>query len=155
MSRPNRRWLAVAGRSVSFSQLVSTPAPFNTLLWQFVGIDEGRYFETFFSIFDGDTPLFVNYYPRNLDLMRGLEEHPPVAKLRWFTRGYYALANEGENIVVTDLRMGSAPDYVFRFKVAQAANPHPLPVKDEKLKTRRDWRQLIRIWKRIWTPLPV
>ncbi len=145
----------LARQNVPYSQLISTPAPFNTFLWRFVGIDQDRYFETYFSIFDGDAPLSIDHYPRNLELIRGLEEHPPVAKLRWFTRGYYALSMEGEGVVVTDLRMGSEPDYVFRFKVAKAANPHPLPVKDEKLKTRRDWRQLILIWKRIWTPMPV
>ncbi len=145
----------LARQNVPYSQLISTPAPFNTFLWRFVGIDQDRYFETYFSIFDGDAPLSINHYPRNLELTRGLEQHPPVAKLRWFTRGYYALAMEGDDIVVTDLRMGSEPDYVFRFKVAEAANPHPLPVKDEKLQTRRDLRQLIWIWKRIWTPTPV
>jgi inner membrane protein len=140
---------------VSYSQLVSTPSPFNTFLWQFVGIDNGRYFETFFSIFDGNTPLIVSYYPRNLELRQGLEHHPPVVKLQWFTRGYYALSKEGKDIVVTDLRMGSAPHYVFRFKVGEAGNPHNLPTKEERMKTIRDWRQLIWIWKRIWTPRPV
>ena len=145
----------LALQDVPYGQLISTPAPFSTFLWRFVGIDQDRYFETYFSIFDGDAPLSIGHFPRNLELIRGLEEHPPVAKLRWFTRGYYALSMEGEGVVVTDLRMGSEPDYVFRFKVAEAANPHPLPVKDEKLGTRRDWRQLILIWKRIWTPMPV
>lgn len=145
----------LARQEVTYSQLISTPAPFNTFLWRFVGIDQDRYFETYFSIFDGDAPLSINHYPRNLELIRGLEEHPPVAKLRWFTRGYYAVDIEEEGVVVTDLRMGSEPDYVFRFKVAEPANPHPLPTKDEKLKTRRNWDQLILIWKRIWAPMPV
>ncbi len=145
----------LARQNVTYSQLISTPAPFNTFLWRFVGIDQDRYFETYFSIFDGDALLSINHYPRNLELIRGLEEHPPVAKLRWFTKGYYALAMADEGIVITDLRMGSEPDYVFRFKVAEPANPHPLPVKDERLKTRRNWHQLILIWKRIWTPMPL
>ena len=145
----------LARQNVPYSQLISSPAPFTTFLWRIVGLHHNRYFEAYFSIFDGDAPLFVNHYPRNLELIRGLEEHPPVAKLRWFTRGYYALAKEGDGIVMADLRMGSEPDYVFSFKVAQTANPHPLPVKDEKLKTRRDWQQLIWIWKRIWTPMTV
>ena len=110
--------------------------------------------ETFFSIFDGNTPLLVNYYPRNLELRRGLEHHPPIVKLQWFTRGYYALSEVGNDILVTDLRMGSAPHYVFRFKVGEAGNPHSQPVKAERLETTRDWHQLISIWNRIWTPRP-
>ena len=58
------------------------------------------------------------------------------------------------DLVVTDLRMGSEPYYVFRFKVAEAGNPHPLPVEDEQLRTRLDRDQLAWVWRRIWGPLP-
>ena len=86
--------------------------------------------------------------------MKGIEEHPPVVKLKWFTRGYYALSTVDENVVMTDLRMGSEPDYVFRFKVARLDDRHPHPIDDERLKTTRDWRGLAWVWKRIWNPMP-
>ena len=144
---------ALALHGVGYSQLVSTPAPFTTFLWRFVGIDQDRFFETYFSIFDGDAPLVVDHYPRNPQLLRGLEEHPPVAKLRWFTRGFYAVDDVAESIVISDLRMGSHPHYVFRFKVAKAGNPHPLPVEDQQLETDFDRNQLLWVWKRIWSPI--
>jgi inner membrane protein len=56
---------------------------------------------------------------------------------------------------MTDLRMGSEPNYVFRFIVARAEKSHPVPVKDERLKTRQDWRGLGWIWERIWNPYPL
>ncbi len=143
----------LARQEVSYSQLVSSPAPFTTLLWRVVGIDKDQYFETYFSLFDGDTPLFVNFYPRNLTLMAGLEKHPPVVKLKWFTKGYYAFANEDENIVMTDLRMGSEPDYVFRFKVGGLNYLHPIPADEERVKTKQDWRRLAWVWKRIWNAM--
>ena len=99
-----------------------------------------------------DAPLRVVHYPRRAELLQGLEEHPPVVKLRWFTRGYYAAKEEHGSVVVTDLRMGSEPYYVFRFKVAIAGNPHPSPVKDEQLRTDINRRQLAWVWKRIWSP---
>jgi len=144
----------LARQEVSYSQLVSSPAPFTTLLWRVVGIEKDRYFETYFSLFDQNTPLSVDFYPRNLALMNGIEEHPPVVKLKWFTRGYYALSTVDENVVMTDLRMGSEPDYVFRFKVARLSDRHPHPIDDERLKTTRDWRGLAWVWKRIWNPMP-
>ena len=82
-----------------------------------------------------------------------MEAHPPVVKLRWFTRGCYAVKEEGQSIVVTDLRMGSEPNYVFRFKVARSGNPHALPIKDQQLKTDIDRRQLVWVWNRIWKPI--
>ena len=144
----------LALQEISYSRFISSPAPFTTLLWRVVGIDNDRYFETYVSVFDKDTPLFVDYHPRNLELMAGIEEHPPVAKLKWFTRGYYAFSRAGENVVMTDLRMGSEPDYVFRFKVARLNDQHPQPVDDERLNTNRDWRGLAWVWHRIWSPTP-
>ena len=144
----------LARQEVSYSPLISTPATFTTLLWRVVGIEKDRYFETYFSLFDQNTPLSVDFYPRNLALMTGIEEHPPVAKLKWFTRGYFALSTVDEDVVMTDLRMGSEPDYVFRFKVAWLNDLHPNPIDDERLKTKQDWRGLAWVWKRIWTPVP-
>ena len=79
------------------------------MLWWVVGIDKDQYF----ILFDKDTPLSIDFYPRNLALMTGLEKHPPVVKLQWFTRGYFAFSTVDADVVMTDLRMGSEPDYVF------------------------------------------
>ncbi|BBO75536.1 hydrolase [Desulfosarcina widdelii] len=144
----------LAHQQVSHSQLISSPAPFTTLLWRVVGIDKDRYFETYFSLFDKETPLLVDFHPRNLALMTGIEEHPPVVKLKWFTRGYYAFSTVDEDVVMTDLRMGSEPDYVFRFKVARLNDLQPYPIDDERLKTSQDWRRLAWVWKRIWNARP-
>jgi inner membrane protein len=145
----------LARQQVVHEQLIVSPAPFTTLLWRIVGIDQDRYFESYFSILDGDTPLDVDYYGRNLALLQGMEQHPPVVKLSWFTRGFFAMSNRASDIVMTDLRMGSEPDYVFSFKVAEAGNPHPRPVKDQRVGNRPDWRGLAWIWQRIWQPLPL
>ena len=144
----------LARQGVSYSQFISSPAPFNTLLWRVVGIDKDRYFETYFSLFDREAPLFVDFYPRNLALMAGIEDHPPIAKLKRFTSGYYAFSTVGEYVAMTDLRMGSEPDYVFRFKVARLNDSHPTPIADERLKTTQDWRRLALVWARIWNSTP-
>ena len=144
----------LADQEVPYSQFIASPAPFTTLLWRVVGIGKDRYFETYFSVFDRSTPLFIDFYPRNLALMRGIEEHPPVAKLKWFTKGYYAFSAVDKDVVMTDLRMGSEPDYVFRFKVARLIDSHPDPTDDERLITNQDWRRLVLVWKRIWKSVP-
>jgi len=144
----------LAHQEVTYSQFISSPAPFTTLLWRVVGIDKDRYFETYYSLFDRETPLFIDFYPRNMVLMTGIEEHPPVVKLIRFTRGYFAFSTADGYVTMTDLRMGSEPDFVFRFKVAKMNDPHPTPIDDERLKTTQDWLRLTWIWRRIWNPLP-
>jgi inner membrane protein len=142
-------------QEVSHERLVSTPAPFTTFLWRFVGMDGDRYFETYYSIFDGEASLVVDHYSRNLDLLEGLEAHPPVAKLRWFTRGWYAASRVGDDIVVSDLRMGSEPNYVFSFIVAKATESGPIPTRDVQRAPEFDRRQLRWVWRRIWEPAPL
>jgi inner membrane protein len=52
--------------------------------------------------------------------------------------------------VISDLRMGYEPDYVFSFAVAELDNPHARPVAPVHLTPNRDWRLLEKIWARIW-----
>lgn len=137
-------------QGVPYSQFISSPAPFTTLLWRTVGIHNDQYFETYYSLFDGDAPLSVNFYPRNLSLMKGIGEHSPVVKLKSFTKGYFAMADINGSVTMTDLRMGSEPDYVFQFKVAEYNNRLARPIAAQRFQTTRDWGRLPWLWKRIW-----
>ena len=137
-------------QGVPYSQFISSPAPFTTLLWRTVGIHNDQYFEAYYSLFDGDAPLSVNFYPRNLSLIKGMNEHPPVAKLEKFTRGYFAMSENNGSIAMTDLRMGSEPNYVFQFRVAELEDTKNIPTKPTRLQAIRDWSQLPWLWERIW-----
>ena len=101
-----------------------------------------------------DDLLFVNIYPRNLSLMKGIKEHLPMVKLKHFTRGYYALSTVDSYVTVTDLRMGSEPYYVFQFKVAKVDGSNSIPIKDKRLNVPRNWNHLDWVWQRIWQPMP-
>lgn len=137
-------------QGVSYSQFVCSPAPFTTLLWRTVGIHQDQYFETYYSLFDGDAPLSVDFYPRNLALMNGIEEHAPVVKLKNFTKGYFSMSDINGSIAMTDLRMGSEPNYVFQFKVAEIKEIKNSPIKAVRLKAILDWSQLPWLWERVW-----
>jgi inner membrane protein len=55
-----------------------------------------------------------------------------------------------DDIVISDLRMGIEPYYVFRFKVGEIGNPHAHPTTAERLVPVRDMSQLPQLWARIW-----
>lgn len=87
------------------------------------------------------TPLFVWLI---------LKLHPGTYANRWrWTANFYAVEREGKNIIMTDLRMGLEPRYVFRFIVGRAANPHARPVHPRRAETVRDWDRLPWLWTRI------
>jgi inner membrane protein len=83
------------------------------------------------------------------DLLAGIEQEPAVQRLRWFTKGLYRVVPAGHGVVISDLRMGVDPDYVFGFRVAEIGNPHPRPIVPERVRTERDFGRLREIWERI------
>jgi inner membrane protein len=131
--------------------LLSGPGPFNTILWRVVAMDEDGYYEGIYSLLDRDRAMRFAHYPSRPQLLRGLEEHWPVRRLRWFTKGFYSVSLEGNAIVMTDLRMGLEPGYVFRFKVGEIGNPHAMPLPAEQMAGLRQIERLPWVWERIWS----
>jgi inner membrane protein len=138
-------------QGIAHGALLTTPTAFNTLLWRVLAIDGDRYAEGYYSILDGSRNIRMTSYPANHHLLAGLEDHWPVKRLQWFTHGFYSVQPVGEGIVMTDLRMGMEPDYTFRFQVAVAGNPHPVPAAARRIREPRNLAVLEWVWQRIWT----
>ena len=75
-----------------------------------------------------------------------------MQRLRWFSKGFYSVRDFGGDIVISDLRMGIEPDYVFRFKVGEIGNPHATPSAPHMLRANRDFSRLPLVWKRVRDP---
>jgi inner membrane protein len=143
---------ALAQQGIGYTKLLSGPGPFNTLLWRVLVMDEGGYYEGLYSLLDRERTIRFARYPSRPQLLRGLEEHWAVRRLQWFTKGFYSVGLEGNAVVISDLRMGLEPGYVFRFKVGEIGNPHARPLPAEQLPARRQIERLPWVWERIWSP---
>jgi inner membrane protein len=139
----------LAREATSYERLQVQPTPFNTLLWRVVGMTEDGYFEGFWSLLSPDKGLSMTHYRDRSDLSGALEPLPAVQRLRWFTKGFYRIGVDEEGVVISDLRMGVDPDYVFAFRVADLGNPHPTPIVPERLHSQRDLSRLREIWARM------
>ena len=137
-------------QNISFNKVLTTPAPFNSLLWRVLVINETDYYEGFYSVLDDDASIQFERHPRALDLIEPLHDSWPVQRLQWFTKDFYAATLNKGDIIISDLRMGAEPDYVFRFKVGEMANPHPHPAAVERMPAIRNFERLRWIWARIW-----
>jgi len=84
------------------------------------------------------------------ELLNGLQSHWPVERLKWFTHGFYSVESENAAVVINDLRMGIEPDFAFRFKVADTANPHPVPTTSIRIPSSNKWERLPALWRCIW-----
>ena len=139
-------------QSISHRNLLTVPAPFNTLLWRIVILDDHHYYEGFYSLLDPSRKIVLSRHPLNRELLSGVGNHWPIQRLQWFTHGFYAVKNVNGDIVMADLRMGWEPNYIFQFRVAEMANPHAVPLPNQRYETDIDWKKLSWVWHRIWNP---
>ncbi len=108
--------------------LLVTPTPLNTLLWRVVALDGDQFHEGFYSWLDGDRPIRFVAHPRGGALAAQNADHPQIQRLARFTDGFFKVHAQGDRLVVTDLRMGQEPDYVFSFDIGaplQSGQAHP------------------------------
>jgi inner membrane protein len=110
-------------------QLLVTPAPLSTLVWRVVALDGERFHEGFYALMDGGRAIRFEAHERGGALATQHAHHPQLQRLARFTDGFYKVQRHSESLVVTDLRMGQEPDYVFTFDIGpplQAGEPHPV-----------------------------
>ena len=154
VERVARQSLAVQG--VDVEQVLVTPTAFNSVLWRVVVLAGSTYHEGFYSLFDGGRQITFDRFERGTALGSALQDIEGVQRIAAFSKGFYKLHANDTQLLVTDLRMGQEPYYVFTFAVAErnsAAQPLPRPV---QLGTRPDVRRgLPWLWRRAWgEPLP-
>jgi inner membrane protein len=141
---------ALQQQNITATDVLTTPSPFNSLLWRILVVDDRHYYEGYYSVFDDSSSISFEQHSRHLELLEPLNEIWPVQRLRWFTKKFYTAALSGNDIVITDLRMGAEPEYVFRFKVGEMGNPHARPAPVERLPGIRNYERLGWVWDRIW-----
>ena len=140
--------LAAAGQS--YERLTLIPMPFTTLLWRGLAIDGDRYVNVYRSVFDSEIAAPLHVHPRGMALEAELPDPAPVEKVAAFSRGYYALSARGHDVLLTDLRMGVEPNYVFTFKIAERNSPVTGMVPAKQLERVNDAAQLSWLWRRIF-----
>ena len=148
---------AMRQEGIAVSALRAVPMPFNTLLWRVIAkTPDGSYYEAVSGWLDGGArPEWVRL-PLNREAARPLSDNPVLARLRWFTDDWLRYDRIGDALVVTDLRMGMAGYYTFRFKMAERAadggwasvTPSSWP------SARGGWPQLRLVLARILSPRP-
>jgi inner membrane protein len=177
-------------RSITAAPLESrrvlvTAAPFNSVLWRVVVMDDDGYREGFRSLFDQGSRIALARRSSQPRLLDPLLDDWTVRRLAWFSKGFYSVrladrnlrvaagapgtfrqllgavttaqaapvGNEGaaQPIVMTDLRMGQTPWFVYSFVVAEygARGIHAVP--SQQIPSERPpVTALPWLWRRIW-----
>lgn len=137
-------------------QVLVTPMPFSTVLWRIVAMGSQDFYEGHYSLLDASAQIRFDRFDRGRALYEELREHPPVARMAWFSHGFFKMTQEGPRVLLSDLRMGQEPRYTFRFAVAERhSTAHPLPL-PQAAGQRPDVEQVLPwLWRRtLGEPLP-
>lgn len=149
---------ALAAMGLRNAPRFSVPMPLNTLLWQVVAMTPDGYVIGERSLAADQGTMRFKSYKSNTQALGEARNIPAVRELAWFNHGFMRARVVGDELVLSDLRMGLEPDYNFNFAVAvreggqwRAIPPRQLqaayraPVASGKLKD-----ALARLWHRVW-----
>lgn len=147
---------SLAAQGIAAERVLVTPTAFNSLLWRVVAVAGEHYHEGFHSLLDAQPQLAFDRFDRGAALAAEMRGVDGVQRIAAFSKGFYKLHHDGEHVLVSDLRMGQEPNYVFTFAVAErhsAARPLAMP---HQVAARLDIeRGLPWLWRRaLGEPLP-
>ncbi|ADV26362.1 membrane-bound metal-dependent hydrolase [Pseudoxanthomonas suwonensis 11-1] len=154
VDRQAERTLAAMG--LGDAPRFSVPMPFNTLLWRVVAMTPGGFVEGEYSLVADTGAIAFRGYPSNTQALGEAAGIPAVQRLAWFNHGFMKARERDGRLELSDLRMGSEPDYTFVFAVAERdaeGRWQPIPPRQLRL----PWearRRLGPMWRRIWEAPP-
>jgi inner membrane protein len=176
---------SIAATPLESRPVLVTPAPFSSLLWRVVVMDDDGYREGFRSLFDQGAHIPLAWRASDPGLLDSLLDDWTVRRLAWFSKGFYSVrladrdlriasgapgafrqllgavttvqaapvGNEdaAQPIVMTDLRMGQTPWFVYSFVVAEHGAQGIRAVPNQQLPSERPpVTALPWLWRRIW-----
>jgi inner membrane protein len=142
---------ALAHEGIADAPVFATPTPFNTLLWRAVVMTDDGYMEGFESLAIDEGRIRFSSYPSDVDMLEQTGELWPVKRLAWFSDGFIRAEVIDQRLLISDLRMGQEPGYVFNFFVAEYGNPHWTEIDAEQIPLAMADRALAETWRRIWS----
>jgi len=175
----------LAATPLADSRVLVTPAPFNTLLWRVVVMDDGGYHEGYYSLLDDRPVVRLERHASAARLLEPLRQDWTVQRLAWFSKGFYSVTDAPADlqvargsasslgqllgfvdtasaagaapgpgaipVVMTDLRMGQTPWFVFAFVVAEHGTAGVSAVPARQVPTQRPpVGALTWLWQRTW-----
>ena len=142
---------SLEAQGIAAERVLVTPTPFNSLLWRVVAIAGDRYHEGFYSLLDTTPRIGFDAFERGAALDAELRGVDGVQRIAAFSKGFFKLHQDGTRMLISDLRMGQEPTYVFTFVVAERHSAAVPLAKPEQVGARLDFeRGLPWLWRRLW-----
>jgi len=138
------------------AELLVQPMPFNTVLWRATAITGQQRIEIVTGFLDGNSPLTLEYFPRQPELASSVAQLPEARRLEWFTRGFLDYQTRDGEITATDVRLGIPGSHPFTFVLANEQGGVLTPGKGEQApRPTFNSATLPLLWGRITGAIPI
>ncbi|MFC3716780.1 metal-dependent hydrolase [Luteimonas soli] len=143
---------ALAAMGLADAPRFSVPTPLNTLLWRVVAMTPDGYVEGFRSLVADAGPMAFQGHRSNTQAWAEAKDIPAARRLEWFNHGFMRAQVVDGELVLSDLRMGSEPDYFFSYAVARREGDDWQALRPPRqLALERDFGPMWQAtWHRIW-----
>ena len=133
-------------------QIFSAATPLNSFLWRVIVRTEDGYLEGLDSLLIDEGPMQFSHFLSDEQALSEAGDIWAVQRLRWFADDFITADVVDDRLIISDLRMGQAPYWVFRHVVAERGNPHWKPITTEQVHTRLAGRNLGEVFGRMLNP---
>lgn len=112
-------------QNISYSRLLTTPAPLSNFIWAVVAENEFGYNFGYINNFKKSEAIKFRFIPRNAELLGNLQQSNEVKDLIRFTKGFYTIEKDSAgNLWMYDLRYSGIDftderSYVFSFGIKE------------------------------------
>lgn len=111
---------ALLQQQISYKRYLTTPTPFNNLLWYVAAETDSGFYMGYVSVFDTKPFTQLHYFPRNEHLLKTVPPSEETEHLKRFSQGYYTIEKQNSILVFNDLRFGQIagwqnPQHRFAF----------------------------------------
>jgi inner membrane protein len=117
----------LASKQPPSDRFLTTPAPFNNLLWRGIAETDDGFYVGYYSLLDPNRSIEFRYVAKRHDLLGDARDHPIVQRLRRFSRSYFIVRRGADGtLLLHDLRfgrndLGLTPngEYLFTYRLQE------------------------------------
>lgn len=102
----------LASKGLKTEEVMTAPTPFNTILWQGLALESDTLYAGLYSVLDSRTPGRFEAITRQTRLLEGHRNDRAVARLLWFSKGWYAVEEDSLGLTFSDYRFGRSDGWL-------------------------------------------
>jgi len=128
---------ALQRQGIETTQTLTLPMPLNTFLWKNIAVVNGGYWISFSSVFDTENNVISSrFFKSDINKVTPIYSESAVKQLRYFTKGFYQIKQQSNEIWFSDLRMGGFGNFVFNFNVGEMKSTEIVAVEPDQIEVK-------------------